>query len=104
WADIVCTGGMLPQQQGILEVIERAQKTGKYVAVGGPDPSSQPELYMHADVLVTGEGEDAIPLWLDSWRAGKPRGRFHERGKPDVSKTPIPRFDLLKFDDYYNVG
>ena len=29
WADIVCTGGMLPQQPGILSVIEKAHQYGK---------------------------------------------------------------------------
>ncbi len=35
-ADIICTGGMLPQQDGILDIVRRANQDGKYVAVGGP--------------------------------------------------------------------
>ena len=34
WADIVLTGGMLPQQQGILTVVKRAQDRGRPVVVG----------------------------------------------------------------------
>src|SRR4051812_37235558 len=41
WADLVATGGMLPQQQGILKVIREAKKRGIFVVVGGSDPSSQ---------------------------------------------------------------
>jgi radical SAM superfamily enzyme YgiQ (UPF0313 family) len=104
WADLVCVGGMLPQQRGILEVIARAKKDGKFVVVGGADASSQPATYSHADALVVGEGESAIPVWMESWRAGKPSGVFRETEKPDVTQSPVPRFDLLDFRNYVQVG
>lgn len=106
WAgvDIVCTGGMLPQQAGTLEVIGESKRRGKYTVVGGPDPTSQPQLYEHADALVLGEGEASIPLWMDSWRKGEPQGKFQSADSPDITKTPIPRFDLIRFEDYLYVG
>ncbi len=103
-ADLICTGGMLPQQPGILELVRRANSEGKYVIVGGPDPTSQPQIYGKADVVVVGEGEGSIPLWLDAWRSGNPCGVFEAADKPDVTKTPVPRFDLISFDDYLHVG
>lgn len=103
-SDMVCVGGMLPQQPGILEIVSRANADGKYVAVGGADPTSQPELYDRADAVVVGEGEASIPLWLDAWRRGQPRGRFESVERPDVSTSPTPRFDLLDFSDYVHVG
>ena len=104
WADLILVGGMLPQQKGILQIIAAAKKDGKFVAVGGSDPSSQPGLYEHADALVVGEGESAIPVWLASWRAGNPCGTFKETEKPDVSLSPTPRFDLLRLADYVQIG
>lgn len=103
-ADIICVGGMLPQQRGILEIIRRAKSDGKFVVVGGADPTSQPEIYQEADALILGEGESTIPLWLNAWRSGRPRGVFKETEKPDVTLSPIPRFDLLKFSDYVQIG
>ncbi|MDH3316478.1 MAG: B12-binding domain-containing radical SAM protein [Gammaproteobacteria bacterium] len=103
-ADLICVGGMIQQQTGILDTIERAKSSGKYVVVGGPDPSNQPEVYREADALVLGEGEATIPLWLDAWRAGEPRGIFSCEDKPDITTSPIPRFDLVDFDDYLHVG
>ncbi|HWS00585.1 MAG TPA: hypothetical protein VN249_08205, partial [Prolixibacteraceae bacterium] len=38
WADIVCTGGILSQQPGIIAIIGKAHEFGKKVLVGGPDP------------------------------------------------------------------
>lgn len=104
WADVVCTGGMLPQQPGILEVIERGVRDGKFVVVGGPDPTSQPELYGQASALVLNEGEATIPLWLDSWRAGHPAGTFVTTDRPDITQSPVPRFDLVDFRDYLFMG
>ena len=103
-ADLICVGGMLPQQAGILEVIQRANASGKFVAVGGPDPTSQPEVYQHADAQIIGEGENVIPLWLDSWRDGQPAGLFEHPDRPDVTTAPIPRFDLIDFKDYVHIG
>ena len=104
WADLVCVGGMLPQQEGIVEIIERANRDGKYVAVGGADPTSQPSLYDSADVLIVGEGEELIPHWIKEWEKGQPCGVFREQGKPDLTKSPVPRFDLIDFKDYVLVG
>lgn len=104
WADMICVGGMLPQQKNILKIINKAKNDGKFVVVGGPDPTSQPDLYAHADVLVIGEGESAIPIWLESWRQGNPRGVFKEKEKPDVTLSPCPRYDLLDFSNYAQVG
>jgi radical SAM superfamily enzyme YgiQ (UPF0313 family) len=104
WADIVCTGGMLPQQPGIMQVIELAQAAGKYTVVGGPDPTSQPDLYALADAVVVGEGESSIPVWIESWQAGRAYGRFEPTGTVDMSSSPIPRWDLISFDDYLHAG
>ena len=103
-ADLVCVGGMLPQQPGILAVIQEAQERGKFVAVGGPDPTSQPDIYQHADALVMGEGEATIPLWLQSWRDGQPRGKFEAKDRPRITTSPVPRFDLIDFKNYLHVG
>src|SRR3990172_3163149 len=37
WADVVMTGGMLPQRNDVLSLIEAAHARGKPVVVGGPD-------------------------------------------------------------------
>ncbi len=104
WADLVCTGGMLPQQAGILELVARAKRDGKFIVLGGPDPTSQPELYGDACALIVGEGEASIPIWIESWRAGKPHGVFQPDRTVDITQTPLPRFDLIRFDNYLNAG
>lgn len=104
WADILCTGGMLPQQAAILELVEQAKSHGVYNIVGGPDPTSQPKLYGAADAIVMGEGENSIPLWLENWEKGEPCGVFETAKPVDVTQTPPPRFDLISFSDYLHAG
>jgi radical SAM superfamily enzyme YgiQ (UPF0313 family) len=105
WADLVMTGGMMPQQPDTLTVIELAQARGKPVAVGGPDATSSPEAYEQADFRVLGEAEGIIGDFLAAWDSGARQGTFTaEKFAIDVTKTPIPRFDLLKRDQYVYYG
>ena len=104
WADLVMTGGMLPQQRDTLRVIEMAQTRGKPVVVGGPDVSSSPHIYEAAEFRVLGEAEEVMSEFVEAWRSGAERARFEARGFPDVTKSPVPRFDLLDFDEYLHVG
>ena len=105
WADIVMTGGMLAQQVDTLELIDRCHMHGKPVVVGGPDPTSSPEVYAEADFRVLGEAEGIIDEFVAAWQAGERSGTLiAPKFTVDVTKTPIPRFDLLKFEHYLYVG
>jgi hypothetical protein len=105
WADLVMTGGMLPQQLDTLKVIELAHGHGKPVVVGGPDVSSTPDIYQSADFRVLGEAETVIDAFIDAWNAGARNGLFEaEKFTADVTRTPVPRFDLLKRGHYTYYG
>jgi len=104
WADVVMTGGMLPQQEGVLRLIRRAHARGKPVVVGGPDPTSQPEVYGEADYRVLGEGEVTIPLFLADVERGARAGVYKTEEKADMARAVVPRFDLIKFSHYMHVG
>lgn len=105
WADLVMTGGMLPQQEGTLAIIEQCRMHRKPVVVGGPDATSTPHVYEAADFLVLGEAEEIMAGFVSAWRSGARTGVFRsEMGKTDVTRSPTPRFDLLKFERYLHVG
>jgi len=104
WADIVCTGGMLPQQNGILAVVDRAHEAGRPVVVGGADPTLQPNLYQSADFLVQNEGEVTIPLLLEDLAKNATSGQYATEEKADLAEAVVPRFDLIRFKDYILVG
>src|SRR5919204_2394811 len=104
WADVVLTGGMLPQQRNALRVVAAAHRAGKPVVVGGPDVTSSPHVYAEADFRVLGEAEGVIDEFLRAWADGADGGIFQASGFPDVTASPVPRFDLLRFDNYLHVG
>jgi len=105
WADLVFTGGMLPQGGDALDIVDLCRARGKPVAVGGPAITSSPHACPAANFRVLGEAEAVIDQFVAAWEAGEREGVFEaEKFQVDVTKTPIPRFDLLKFDDYLHVG
>ena len=105
WADMVMTGGMMPQQWDTLAIIELAHRHGKPVVVGGPGITSTPEPYHAADFKVLGEAEGLLDQFVADWRGGTRSGTYEGvRFKADVTAAPVPRWDLLKFDQYLHIG
>jgi radical SAM superfamily enzyme YgiQ (UPF0313 family) len=103
WAELVILSAMIVQKQDLLALIREAKGRGKRVAVGGPYPTSIPEdaLGAGADYLILDEGEITLPLFVEAVQQGITQGIFRSNGeKPDVTITPVPRFDLLQLDAY----
>ncbi len=105
WADLILTGGMLPQGGDTLDIVDLCRQRGKPVVIGGPGVTSSPHLYRTANFQILGEAEGVIDKFIEAWEAGAREGVFEaEKFQVDVTKSPIPRFDLLKFDDYLHIG
>lgn len=106
WADMVLVTAMLVQKPSFLSVIREAKRRQKTVVVGGPYPTSVPEASLEAgaDFLVRGEGENTIPRFLAALNQGSPGGVIENDQKPDISQSPIPRYDLVHPDHYSTVG
>ncbi|MFM2158522.1 MAG: hypothetical protein RLZZ124_996, partial [Cyanobacteriota bacterium] len=103
WAELVVISGMIVQKADMAEQIARAKRRGLPVAVGGPFASSTPDApeIELADFKVLDEGEITLPLFIEAIERGDTGGRFSANGdKPDVTGTPVPRFDLLELDAY----
>jgi len=103
WAELVIISGMIVQKADMAVQMAKAKQRGLPVAVGGPFASSTPdapELDL-ADFKILDEGEITLPLFIEAIEKGETKGRFSSEGeKPDVTGTPIPRFDLLELDAY----
>jgi radical SAM superfamily enzyme YgiQ (UPF0313 family) len=102
WADVVILSAMIVQKADLLDQIKEAKRRGKLVAVGGPYPTSVPHEVENvgADFLILDEGEITLPMFIDAIKRGETSGVFRATEKPDVTSTPIPRFDLLELDAY----
>ena len=103
WAELVVISGMIVQKDDMQVQIREAKRRGLLVAVGGPYASSTPDApeIVEADFKVLDEGEITLPQFVSAIQRGERSGRFSAEGdKPDVTATPIPRFDLLELDAY----
>jgi radical SAM superfamily enzyme YgiQ (UPF0313 family) len=106
WADLVILSAMIAQKDDFTTQIRMAKQRGKRVAVGGPYATALPEAAKAAgaDYLVLDEGEITLPLFVEAIVAGNSEGVFRATEKPDVTATPIPRFDLLDFSAYQTMS
>ncbi|MBP0020031.1 MAG: B12-binding domain-containing radical SAM protein [Cyanobacteria bacterium SBLK] len=107
WADLVLLSGMIVQSDDMLTLIREAKRRGKLVAAGGPYVTSTPEYAKDAgiDFLILDEGEITLPLFVEALERGETSGIFRANGdKPDVTKTPIPRYDLLDLTAYTDMS
>ncbi len=106
WAEVVLFSAMAVQRASLLDLVREAKTRGKPVVAGGPYPSTIPEEVMAAgcDFLVRGEAELLMPQLLEGLAQGKTGSIYEAQDKPDLSFSPIPRFDLLKPEDYLSIS
>ncbi|MAM62805.1 B12-binding domain-containing radical SAM protein [Maritimibacter sp. UBA3975] len=105
WADMVMFSGMISQQPHLLKEAARCKERGKVTVVGGPDVSSHPEVYADLDIRVIGEAEGVLDEVIEAWKGGMREGEFRAPlHTVDVTTTPVPRYDLLKLDDYLMIN
>ena len=111
WADVVFLSGMLIQRDPLHEIARLARARGKIVVAGGAYASTSPDaLAPHVDCVVVGEAEDLIgelATGIERAVAGdRPAlpARMQSVNRPDVSKLPPPRYDLLDIPAYQSIG
>jgi radical SAM superfamily enzyme YgiQ (UPF0313 family) len=104
WSDVVLVSGMLIQLESMRGVLRRASALGRRTVVGGPAPSTAPELFEEADHVFRGEAEGRLDLLvrvLERPEADAPRLLSPEGGdRPDLRLARVPRFDLLDLSKY----
>jgi radical SAM superfamily enzyme YgiQ (UPF0313 family) len=101
WADLVMVSAMIAQRTDALDVLGRARALRRRTFIGGPWASSQPDLLLeHADHVLVGEAEEVFAEIAVALEKGEARRLYHVTDKPDMSHSPVPRFDLLKMSKY----
>lgn len=99
-ADVVLTSSMLVQKESLTRVIRRCKEQGKTVVAGGPYPTSCHEHIPGVDHFVLNEAETTLPAFLEDFARGKAVRVYADPGRPDIARTPPPRFDLLRRKKY----
>lgn len=99
-ADYVMISAMSVQRDSAEKVIARCKNLGKKVICGGPLFSSEPQNFEQVDHLLLFEGEECVPEFLKDLKLGQAKHIYDKHTFPELSATPVPRWDLIKKDAY----
>ncbi|MCP4751693.1 MAG: DUF4070 domain-containing protein [Proteobacteria bacterium] len=100
WADTVFLTAMIIQKDSFREVVEICNRLNTPVVAGGPYPTSNHGEITGVDHLVLGEVEDTFQDFLIDLENGTAKNLYAPPPYPDMSRTKVPRFDLLEMDAY----
>jgi radical SAM superfamily enzyme YgiQ (UPF0313 family) len=100
WADYVLLSAMIVQERSAREVAARCAARGKPVLAGGPLFTTGHQRFPEIPHFVLGEAENIMPALLADMAAGHLQPIYQHPDKPDVCRTPVPRWDLIEIEDY----
>src|SRR5579864_1947680 len=101
WADLVMISAMHAQCADARTILARARSLGRRTFIGGPWASSDPEAVLaDADHVLVGEAEEVFADIAAALEQGTARSLYRVSDKPDMTRSPIARYDLLRLDKY----
>jgi radical SAM superfamily enzyme YgiQ (UPF0313 family) len=100
-ADLVLVSAMHAQRSDAIDILRRARAVGTRTFIGGPWASSDPEaVALEADHVMVGEAEEVFAGIAHDLEHGGAHAVYRVTDKPDMSRSPLPRFDLLQRNMY----
>jgi radical SAM superfamily enzyme YgiQ (UPF0313 family) len=105
WADYVFIGAMAVQKDSVENILERCKKLAVKTVAGGPLFTADPEVWTPlVDHLVLNEAEVTLPLFLADLRNGNPKPVYISPEWADLSRTPIPAWQLIDIGKYVSMS
>lgn len=99
-AELVFISAMIVQKKSFEQIVRMCNECGRPVVAGGPYPISSYEDIEGVDFFVLDEAELTLPKFLSDLEAGSPKKLYRDHDKPDITRTPPPRFDLIDIEAY----
>ena len=99
-AELVFISAMIVQKKSFKQIVRMCNECGRPVVAGGPYPISSYEDIEGVDFFVLDEAELTLPKFLSDLEAGSPKKLYRNHDKPDITRTPPPRFDLIDIEAY----
>jgi radical SAM superfamily enzyme YgiQ (UPF0313 family) len=101
WADYVFMSAMIVQKESVKQIIKQVKALGKKIVAGGPLFVSENETeFPEIDHFVLNEGEVTVPEFLADLKQRKAKKFYRTDIKPDISKSPVPDWSLIKMKKY----
>jgi radical SAM superfamily enzyme YgiQ (UPF0313 family) len=104
WADYVLLGAMIVQKDSVHEIAARCAALKKTVIAGGPLFTTGHEAFPEIKHFVLGEAEEIMPRVVADMRSRKLETIYQAPHRPDLTHTPVPRWDLIKFRHYVTMS
>jgi radical SAM superfamily enzyme YgiQ (UPF0313 family) len=100
WADYVLLSAMIVHKASVSQIAERCQALGKTVVAGGPLFTTGHEGFPQIQHFVLGEAEEVMPALVADLTARRLRRFYESEGRPDMTRVPVPRWDLIELRHY----
>ncbi len=104
WADCVFISGMVVQRESARHLIARCKADGLKVVAGGPLFTEEYDQFEEVDHFVLNEAELTLPPFLTDLENGCARRVYQTTEFADVSKTPVPLWELIDLKRYASMG
>jgi radical SAM superfamily enzyme YgiQ (UPF0313 family) len=99
--DIVGLTGMTVQRDRMRDILLELQARNHFVVVGGPWITVAEDWFAGlVDVIFIGEAEETWPRFLEDWSRKEWKPRYEQAEKTDMTRVPLPRYDLVPFKEY----
>lgn len=100
WADYVMLSGMIVHKESAQQIIDRCDALQRPVIAGGPLFTTGYRAFHKVRTFVLGEAEEVMPQLVSDLLAGNLQPLYRAPGRPDISRVPVPRWDLIDVRHY----
>lgn len=100
WADFVMLSAMIVHKESVVETVKRCRRAGKAIIAGGPLFTTGYESFPQIQHFILGEAENIIPELVGDMERGEVQPVYRRAERPDITRTPIPRWELIDFKRY----
>ncbi|NLX21169.1 MAG: B12-binding domain-containing radical SAM protein [Phycisphaerae bacterium] len=100
WADYVMLSAMIVHEPSVRQIATRCQELGKPIIGGGPLFTTGHHRFPDIPHFVLGEAENVMATLVADMIANRVQPIYQSPVKPDLSQTPIPRWNLIDHRAY----
>lgn len=104
WADYVMLSAMIVHKASVTEIVNRCRRVGTPIIAGGPLFTTGYAAFPDIEHFVLGEAEELMPQVIEDMRHGTVRQTYAASRRPDITRVPSPRWDLIDFRSYVTMS
>ena len=104
WADYVMISAMIVHRASVNEIVDRCNALNKPIIAGGPLFTTGHRDFPRIPHFVLGEAEGVMPELVKDMLAARVKHEYRDIHKPDVTRVPVPRWDLVNLRDYVTMA